>query len=182
MHLAPEPILESAPVLAAAPTPFPPMPESMAQLLRSTQHQAVTAQNNIDNIVPSVSALEKEITLEAQTDADFEKLAREDEEMLPSPAAKQVVAQQPIAAVPSLSPNTPAVRMEQVEMFGEVAIGDVRLPREEGAGARAKDSRAESIARAQQIARQLGVHNLTDDEYDIPTFIRRQQQQNPTPN
>ena len=45
-------------------------------------------------------------------------------------------------------------------------------------GARAKDSRAESIARAQQIARTLGVANLTDDEYDIPTFIRRQQQNN----
>jgi hypothetical protein len=51
-----------------------------------------------------------------------------------------------------------------------------RLAKEEGIGARARDSRSESLARAQQIARSLGVTNLTDDEYDIPTFIRRQQQ------
>jgi hypothetical protein len=72
-------------------------------------------------------------------------------------------------------------QQEQVEMFD--AQAEARpAPREEGAGARARDARAESLARAQQIARSLGVTNLTDDEYDIPTFIRRQQQQNPTLN
>ena len=67
----------------------------------------------------------------------------------------------------------------QAEMFDEPKAAPVR---DDGAGARAKDGRAESIARAQQIARTLGVANLTDDEYDIPTFIRRQQQNGPTVN
>lgn len=36
--------------------------------------------------------------------------------------------------------------------------------------------RPSELERAKQIARNLGVTNLSDDEYDIPTFIRRQQQ------
>jgi hypothetical protein len=32
------------------------------------------------------------------------------------------------------------------------------------------------LNRAKQIAQKLGLTNLTDDEYDIPTFIRRQQE------
>jgi hypothetical protein len=38
------------------------------------------------------------------------------------------------------------------------------------------------LERAKQIARNLGVTNLSDDEYDIPTFIRRQQQNGPAAN
>lgn len=69
---------------------------------------------------------------------------------------------------------------QQVEMFAAAANAP--------AGATVKDEvkaktpldqsreRDTAIARAQQIARSLGVTNLSDDEYDIPTFIRRQQQ------
>jgi len=32
------------------------------------------------------------------------------------------------------------------------------------------------LARARAIAKRLGITNLTDDEYDIPTYIRRQQE------
>jgi hypothetical protein len=63
--------------------------------------------------------------------------------------------------------------MEQVEMFEE--RNEARAKEEP---AKPRDSRSESLARAQQIARSLGVTNLSDDEYDIPTFIRRQQQNN----
>jgi hypothetical protein len=31
------------------------------------------------------------------------------------------------------------------------------------------------LARARAIAQRLGITNLTDDEYDIPTYMRRQQ-------
>lgn len=34
---------------------------------------------------------------------------------------------------------------------------------------------ASEVARAKTIAQQLGITNLADDEYDIPTYIRRQQ-------
>jgi hypothetical protein len=30
------------------------------------------------------------------------------------------------------------------------------------------------LARARAIAQRLGITNLTDDEYDIPTYMRRQ--------
>lgn len=33
------------------------------------------------------------------------------------------------------------------------------------------------LARARSIAQRLGITNLTDDEYDIPTYLRRQQEQ-----
>jgi hypothetical protein len=32
------------------------------------------------------------------------------------------------------------------------------------------------LARARAIAQRLGITNLTDDEYDIPTYMRRQQE------
>ncbi len=35
---------------------------------------------------------------------------------------------------------------------------------------------AAELARARAIAQRLGITNLTDDEYDIPTYIRRQQE------
>ena len=34
------------------------------------------------------------------------------------------------------------------------------------------------LARARAIAQRLGITNLTDDEYDIPTYMRRQQNNN----
>jgi hypothetical protein len=80
-----------------------------------------------------------------------------------------------------VAPSKEEITMEQVEMFEE-RVEAARVSKDEGMGARSKDLRAESLARAQQIARSLGVTNLTDDEYDIPTFIRRQNQQNPTIN
>jgi hypothetical protein len=36
--------------------------------------------------------------------------------------------------------------------------------------------KAADLTRAKAIAQKLGLTNLTDDEYDIPTFIRRQQE------
>jgi hypothetical protein len=71
--------------------------------------------------------------------------------------------------------------MEQVEMF-ERKSEAAAVVADDGSGARSRDARAESIAKAQHIARSLGVGSLTDDEYDIPTFIRRQQQNNSTVN
>ncbi len=32
------------------------------------------------------------------------------------------------------------------------------------------------LARARAIAQRLGITNLTDDDYDIPTYMRRQQE------
>jgi cell division protein FtsZ len=39
----------------------------------------------------------------------------------------------------------------------------------------AMESDADELARARAIAQRLGITNLTDDQYDIPTYMRRQQ-------
>jgi cell division protein FtsZ len=43
-------------------------------------------------------------------------------------------------------------------------------------GASAQQGKGADLNKAKQIAQKLGLTNLTDDEYDIPTFIRRQQE------
>ena len=111
--------------------------------------------------------------VEPTAKSEIESLVENDEDLLPMPGGAAARASAP-AAAPAM-----ASRMEQVEMFErkpEPAAAD------ESAAARGRDTRAESIAKAQHIARSLGVSSLTDDEYDIPTFIRRQQQNNSTLN
>ncbi len=166
----------------------PPPPPVMAP-------RAPQARTDIDQIIPSASIDEVDAQMARSTSMDFEEMITSDEETLPRPSATASAAPLSPPATPPRAElqadasakremNEERIRREQlqVEMFAEKNEA-VTPTREEGAGARSKDNnRAESIARAQQIARTLGVANLTDDEYDIPTFIRRQQQQNPTVN
>jgi hypothetical protein len=35
------------------------------------------------------------------------------------------------------------------------------------------DTNTSELARARAIAQRLGITNLTDDEYDVPTYMRR---------
>jgi len=184
-------IPQSAPVMPAVVTSHmqPPPPPVMAA------PRAPQPRMDIDSIIPSASIDEVDAQMAQAASSDFEEIAAKDEEILPRPsAAKSTPPLSPPATPPRAEMQADAsakremneerIRREQaqVEMFAEKTEA-AAVAREEGAGARAKDNtRAESIARAQQIARTLGVANLTDDEYDIPTFIRRQQQSNPTVN
>ncbi len=173
-----------SPAQNVQPPPPPAVPERAADAFANVQPaapRAPQARQEIDHIIPSASIAEVDAHMESlRTGADFQDIADvAEEEELPKPAAASVMSK-PLAAEAAVAPNTSlASRMEQVEMFERKAEGHAP---EEGAGARARDARAESIAKAQHIARSLGVGSLTDDEYDIPTFIRRQQQQNPSVN
>lgn len=171
-------MLERAPERHAVPPPVS-APQASAQ---ATMHAQIPASKpampaapapkaELENIIPSASIDELDEQMDMLAAEDMKK-AMSDADEAPFVTSRQA----PLGA----SAKDEAT-MEQVEMFEERAEA-ARLAKEEGAGARAKDLRAESLARAQQIARSLGVTNLTDDEYDIPTFIRRQQQQNPTVN
>lgn len=170
----------AAPAPAAAPVPPAPPVSAFAShrmvpsaAVAAPARPAMQAKPEIDEIIPSASLDEVDAEMDAFSKDDMKKsLHHAEEEALPRPSGMRAAPEAPVAA-------TPAVKMEQVEMFHERE--EARVTKEEGAGARAKDPRSESLARAQQIARSLGVTNLTDDEYDIPTFIRRQQQ-NPTVN
>lgn len=150
-----------------------PPPVSQAQMNQAPIAAAKPAvKAELEAIIPSASLDELDEQMDMIAAEDMRKSLDDAEENIPFPATKTAPA-----GATAKEPMT----MEQVEMFEEREAAS-RLAKEEGAGARSKDTRAESLARAQQIARSLGVTNLTDDEYDIPTFIRRQQQQNPTVN
>ena len=141
--------------------------------------------SSVEKIIPSASLAE----VDAQMDAHASDMVDIDED-LPRPAANAQAARVAPTFTAPVSTPVPAESMEQVDMFEQRMAAEkaAAFAREEAAAASAraaaaaatqKDPRSESLARAQQIARSLGVTNLTDDEYDIPTFIRRQQQQNP---
>lgn len=135
-------------------------------ILGSIQPSLSSGSRAVEQIIPSASIEEVDAELDASFRIDEKSMAEEVESM--SESEEEVM----ISSTP-----TPANKMEQVEMFSDRAETKVK---EEAP--RMKDSRSESLARAQQIARSLGVTNLTDDEYDIPTFIRRQQQGSTTIN
>lgn len=102
-------------------------------------------------------------------------------------AAKQTPPAPPAAAsslqkMKELMQNTPSAYCDDgLDEFEEEKAG-------QGAGATHKNYtgnaadgpqanlRGTDLTRAKAIAQKLGLTNLTDDEYDIPTFIRRQQE------
>jgi cell division protein FtsZ len=148
--------------------PVPPPAKSMDMINPSAPRMAAPAmQTEAEKIIPSASLAELDAEMDSFSSDDMVSSMTAAEEDLPKPS---MAARGPV--MPQSAP-TPATKMEQVEMFNEA---EERIVKDDGMGARARDSRSESLARAQQIARSLGVTNLTDDEYDIPTFIRRQQQ------
>jgi cell division protein FtsZ len=152
--------------------PVPPPARSMDMINPSAppapRMAAPAMKTEAEKIIPSASLDEVDAEMDSFSSDDMASSMNAAEEDLPKPG---MVARAPLQ--PQSAP-TPATKMEQVEMFREPV--EEPAARDEGMGARSRDSRSESLARAQQIARSLGVTNLTDDEYDIPTFIRRQQQ------
>ncbi len=77
-----------------------------------------------------------------------------------APVAELVLAYEPPLPRPEmLAPPVQAPDVEAVEVAPVV-----------GASAESNE-----LARARAIAQRLGITNLTDDEYDIPTYMRRQQ-------
>jgi cell division protein FtsZ len=180
---------------APAAAPVAPQAAPPAQTATQAPAQGASAQArepmSFDQIIPSASIDEVDAQIDSHEPATMAAAPQAPAEELPRPQAsgRQVVN-------PYINPESAPVSaedMEQVEMFAQKAAAEraAQAAREEAAAAAQaaaqaanarnlgnKDPRSESLARAQQIARSLGVTNLTDDEYDIPTFIRRQQQQN----
>lgn len=74
-------------------------------------------------------------------------------------------------------------REEELEMEAAPQLTAAAAPAASAPPAPAKEKpKMSDLERAKQIARNLGVTNLSDDEYDIPTFIRRQQHNSPSTN
>ncbi len=152
VHQAAAPAVASSPVVAPAPVTAP----------VAAAAAVVAPAPAIDKIIPAgASPRDEEETMHDSFDA-IDAIAAIEKEVVDVRAARD--------ATPVAVPATKANVMEQVELF------DKERPqvKDESALSRNKDIRAD-LARAQQIARSLGVTNLSDEEFDIPTFIRRQQ-------
>jgi cell division protein FtsZ len=108
----------------------------------------------------------------------------------PNPAMIQPAVSHPAVSSPVMVAETPVqpVRVEAVQIEEESSNFDELMGSESsesnesvnpGLQARApsKDmgtgAEAGELARARAIAQRLGITNLTDDEYDVPTYMRR---------
>jgi cell division protein FtsZ len=88
-------------------------------------------------------------------------------------AAPQVQAAAPvIQPEPELEPQ---IHMEEVEAPKASSLSSMASMNQMTNGVTTEAEGAE-LARARAIAQRLGITNLTDDEYDIPTYMRRQQE------
>ncbi len=96
----------------------------------------------------------------------------------PSPAA----IQQPVVATPVQPIKVETVTIEAESGFEDLVappVAEVKETVNPGLQARppAKEmgtgAEAGELARARAIAQRLGITNLTDDEYDVPTYMRR---------
>lgn len=179
-------IAQKAPAAqASVPPPLPKVPERPLEIkaeeapVKTAVKAAIEEKaKNLDSIIPSVSMSEIDARMAKIAEEEFERDFIEEEEIPQPKAMPQAAAPAKAQNLAPVSQTVPATKMEQVEMFADHAKEAAQEPAKDNAlAARAKDYKAE-LDRAKQIARSLGVTNLTDDEYDIPTFIRRQQQNN----
>ncbi len=166
----------SKPVL---PTSAPIMASSMIGTQAENLSAAAQKAQAITPPLPVISSASILQDLDEQAEAVASSIPDnlEQDEELPVPQAMAKPLPVEIAPAPIAAAPVAPLKMEQVEMFESKPA-----QKEEPAGAQANPGKRDlrsDLARAQQIARSLGVTNLTDDEYDIPTFIRRQQQNPP---
>jgi hypothetical protein len=97
--------------------------------------------------------------------------------------AQQVVAQQAAVAPPrpnaamlaaaGLEPKMGPMPREALDLRDGPTVSDLSAMASANMGAGAEGG---ELARARAIAQRLGITNLTDDEYDVPTYLRRQQE------
>jgi hypothetical protein len=78
--------------------------------------------------------------------------------------------------------ETVTIERESPETFDEILAESDNVSPGLQARAPAKDlgagAEAGELARARAIAQRLGITNLTDDEYDVPTYMRRRGAEN----
>lgn len=94
---------------------------------------------------------------------------------LPTPPPPPMAVNQAKQAI-STAPVGTLSEAERAAMMAKSQLQAPRGPVTPAAPA-AEDPSSKELERARAIAQRLGITNLTDDEYDIPTYLRRQQQE-----
>jgi cell division protein FtsZ len=95
----------------------------------------------------------------------------------PVPAAMQAqLAQQAAESAPLSGPNAPAgAQAAGAPVYAGTAKANPAILENDEQEASQPAGEGGELARARAIAQRLGITNLTDDEYDVPTYLRRQQ-------
>jgi cell division protein FtsZ len=81
------------------------------------------------------------------------------------------------------APNAAMMQMQtaqqqQTQMQAqEAVVEEEQVEAAPGLAAAAPTQEGGELARARAIAQRLGITNLTDDEYDVPTYLRRQERE-----
>jgi cell division protein FtsZ len=139
--------------------------------------QPVTREQlNVGSLVPPApnAAMLGQVTVPAATPAPVAPTVAAAPAVAPAPVvpapATAAVAQGPVAGM------TAATLAAQLE--DELALSEAPTAAQPGLSAMPAAPRADGneLARARAIAQRLGITNLTDDEYDIPTYMRRTQE------
>jgi hypothetical protein len=84
----------------------------------------------------------------------------------PKPSVAPTIVPPPFNAETRFDPKPEPKKEESVVFFQEAPANINSVPVPESG----------ELARARAIAQRLGITNLTDDEYDVPTYLRRQQE------
>ena len=159
-----------------------PMVQAYAQPQATVQVQAqpvVQAQQVMAQQQPQVVAPQAPVQYQAVSESELDSL---DNQQPPAPNTQMLAAaaaivkgqskavdeyagpgfdQEPAFQSPrTMGPSTPAANSQ---VYGTGATA-------------AQNAENSELARARAIAQRLGITNLTDDEYDIPAYIRRQQE------
>jgi hypothetical protein len=87
-----------------------------------------------------------------------------------APAPQAPVAAAPVELEPQIEPQ---MHIEEEETPKASSLSSMASMNQMTNGA-ATEAEGAELARARAIAQRLGITNLTDDEYDIPTYMRRQ--------
>ena len=114
----------------------------------------------------------------APTFAQMAPAAAMDSQNVVPPAPKPEMLAQAAAMVKGHSPMpTPGTGATVLEREDEIMTGvsPVAAPVAPMTAAPAAAGENSELARARAIAQRLGITNLTDDEYDVPAYLRRQQ-------
>ncbi len=99
-----------------------------------------------------------------------------------TPAEPPIAALEPLMTPPRPNPQMLAAASAYVQAPAEAAREAAAAPARQPAPVVAPltstsvNQENAELARARAIAQRLGITNLTDDEYDIPTYLRREQE------
>ncbi|MGZ3697418.1 MAG: cell division protein FtsZ, partial [Bdellovibrionota bacterium] len=114
--------------------------------------------------------------LETEMSATMQAATPAQEAAPAAPAPVQASVPPPFAAAPAAQPQQQHAQQQRAfdmdEELAQAAPNYAQLATQpQGTGAEGGE-----LARARAIAQRLGITNLTDDEYDVPTYMRRQQE------